>query len=133
MTENPVMWTPGSERVRATSMHRFMHKAGHDDYDSLYAWSIAETPAFWSALCDFCEVSFDTAPTTLLARPANIMDAGWFAGSRLNYARHLLRHTGDRAALVFFGENGAQRELSRDQLREQVAAVAAGLRAAGIR
>ncbi len=133
MTENPVMWTPGSERVQATSMYRFMQRAGYDHYDGLYAWSVAEAPAFWSALCDFCEVTFDTAPTALLARPANIMNAGWFEGSRLNYAKHLLQHTGDQAALVFFGENAARRELSRDELRDQVAAVAAGLRAAGIR
>ena len=133
MTENPVMWTPGSERVQATSMYRFMQRAGYDDYDGLYAWSVAEAPAFWSALCDFCEVTFDKAPTALLARPANIMNAGWFEGSRLNYAKHLLQHRGDQAALVFFGENAARRELSRDELREQVAAVAAGLRAAGIR
>ena len=127
------MWTPGRERVQATSMHRFMQRSGYDDYDGLYAWSVAEAPAFWSALCDYCEVSFDTAPTAVLSRPANIMDAGWFEGSRLNYAKHLLRHTGDQAALVFFGENAARRELSRDQLRDQVAAVAAGLRAAGLR
>ena len=133
MTESPVMWTPGRERVQATSMHRFMQRSGYDDYDGLYAWSVDEAPAFWSALCDYCEVSFDTAPTAVLARPANIMDAGWFEGSRLNYAKHLLRHTGDQAALVFFGENAARRELSRDQLRDQVAAVAAGLRAAGLR
>ena len=133
MTENPVMWTPGRERVQATSMHRFMQQAGYPDYDGLYAWSVAEAPAFWGALCDFCEVDFDTAPTAMLARPVNIMDAGWFEGSRLNYAKHLLRHTGDQAALVFFGENAARRELSRDQLRDQVAAVAAGLRAAGLR
>ena len=133
MTDNPVMWTPGPERAQATSMHRFMQQAGYDGYDGLYAWSVAEAPAFWSALCDFCEVGFDTAPTAVLARPDNIMDAGWFEGSRLNYAKHLLRHTGDQAALVFFGEDAARRELSRDQLRDQVAAVAAGLRAAGIR
>ena len=60
------------------------------------------------------------------------MDAGWFSGSRLNYAAHLLRHEGDEPALVFFGENGARRELSRDQLREEVAAIAAGLREAGV-
>ena len=132
MPENPVMWNPGSERTRATNMYEFMRQQGHDNYDALYAWSVNESPAFWTAVCDYCDVAFDTAPTTRLARPANIMDAGWFEGSRLNYAEHLLRYTGEKAALVFFGENGARRELSRDQLRDDVAAVAAGLRAAGI-
>jgi len=132
MPENPVLWQPGKDRVQATSMHRFMQGTGHEDYASLYAWSISDSPAFWEALCEFCDVRFDKAATTTLARPDNIMDAGWFSGSQLNYAAHLLRYEGDEPALVFFGENGARRELSRDQLRHEVAAIAAGLRAAGV-
>lgn len=113
-------------------MYRFLRETGHDDYESLYAWSIEDSPAFWEALCRFCDVHFDRIADTTLVRPDNIMDAGWFAGSQLNYAAHLLRHTGDEAALIFFGEDGTRRELSRDELRTEVAAVAAGLRAAGI-
>ena len=132
MPENPVLWQPSKDRVQATSMHRFMQATGQDDYASLYAWSIDDSPAFWEALCEFCDVRFDKAAETTLARPGNIMDAGWFTGSQLNYAAHLLRHAGDEPALVFFGENGARRELSRDQLRREVAAIAAGLREAGV-
>jgi acetoacetyl-CoA synthetase len=61
-----------------------------------------------------------------------MLDPGWYAGSRLNFARHLLRHTGDQAAIVFCGENGARRELSRDELRQAVADFAQGLREAGV-
>ena len=60
------------------------------------------------------------------------MDAGWFTGSTLNFAAHLTRHTGQRAAIIFCGENGARRKISFDQLRESVGAVAAGLRDAGV-
>ena len=113
-------------------MHRFMQHTGHKDYDALYEWSIGEAPAFWESLCEFCDVRFDREPETTLARPHNIMDAGWFAGSQLNYAAHLLRYDGDKAAIAFFAEDGTRRELSRDELREQVAEIAAGLRAAGV-
>jgi len=133
MSQNPVMWQPSAERQRATDMYRFMHATGHADYDSLYRWSIEDSPGFWEALCAFCNVHFDAAPATLLARPDNIMDAGWFEGSQLNYAAHLLRHGGDREAVVFFGETGVRCSLSFIELREQVAAIAAGLRAAGVR
>jgi acetoacetyl-CoA synthetase len=132
MAPNPIIWQPSTERVTASAMQRFMQAAGCESYDQLYAWSIDDSPAFWEFLCAFCSVEFDEQPTTILARPDNIMDAGWFEGSRLNYAQHLLRHGGDEAAVVFFGEDGSRRELSRDALRDQVAAVAAGLRAAGV-
>ena len=113
-------------------MHRFMMTTGHDRYDSLYQWSIDESPAFWEALCAFCGVEFETPPAEILARPHNIMDAGWFGGSRLSYAAQLLRHGGDRPAIIFCGEDGARREMSFDELRAEVAAAAAGLRQLGV-
>jgi len=132
MSHNPISWQPSDDRVQATAMYSFMRHAGYDDYEFLYEWSVNDAPAFWETLCEFCDVRFEREPDALLARPGNIMDAGWFSGSRLNYAEHLLRHKGDQAALVFYGEDGARCELSRDELYEQVAAIAAGLRAAGV-
>jgi acetoacetyl-CoA synthetase len=132
MTSNPIIWQPTPERVAATAMSRFMAATGHRDYDSLYRWSIDESAGFWETLCAFCDVRFTTPPTTVLTRPGNIMDAGWFAGGELNYAEHLLRREGERAALVFYGEDGERRELSFDALRQGAAAAAAGLRQAGV-
>jgi len=126
------MWEPTVKRAQATAMHRFMRETGHDDYDALYQWSVSDSPAFWESLCKFCDVRFDRTADTILTRPDNIMDAGWFAGSQLNYAAHLLRHDGEQAAVIFVGEDGTRRELSRDELRTRVAAVAAGLRDAGV-
>jgi acetoacetyl-CoA synthetase len=113
-------------------MYDFMRLAGCADYNALFDWSISDSAAFWETLCEFCDVRFERAADTTIARPDNIMNAGWFSGSQLNYAEHLLRHAGEQAARVFYGENGARREVTRDELREQVAAIAAGLRAAGV-
>ena len=132
MAPNPIIWQPDAARVSQSKMRHFMQAAGCDSYDQLHAWSIKDSPAFWESICAFCGVEFDQQPATVLARPDNIMDAGWFEGGRLNFAKHLLRCGGDTAAVVHFGENGERKELSRDDLREQVAAIAAGLRAAGV-
>ncbi len=132
MTENPIIWSPDARRREASAMYRFMQGQGFADYGALYQWSIRDPAAFWEALCDFCELRFDTPADRTLARPDDIMDAGWFEGARLNYASNLLRHTGDRPAIVFSGEDGSRSELSFDALREQVAGVAEGLRRAGV-
>jgi acetoacetyl-CoA synthetase len=132
MKPNPIIWQPTPERSERSAMHRFMTTTGHEDYDSLYHWSVDDAPAFWEALCAFCNVEFETQPAEILARPDSIMDAGWFGGSRLSYPAHLLRHAGERPAIIFYGENGARRTLSFDELRAQVAAVAAGLIRLGI-
>ena len=83
-------------------------------------------------MVDFCDVRFAREADVTLARPDDIMDAGWFTGSKLNFAENVLRSDGDDVAIVFCGEDGARRELDRTSLRREVAAVAAGLRAAGV-
>jgi len=132
MSDNPILWKADDERIRASAMSRFMRQQGFENYDELYSWSVDASPEFWEALCDFCDVHFATAAHSTLERPDNIMDAGWFAGSELNYAEHLLRFEGERAALIFTAENGDRRELSFDELRQAVADVVAGLRRAGV-
>jgi acetoacetyl-CoA synthetase len=132
MSDSAVIWTPTEQRRKSSLMHGFMVQVGCADYDSLYRWSVENPEAFWESICDFCEVQFASEPNTTLARPADIMNAGWFEGGTLNYAAHQLRHRGDRAAIIFCGEDGTRRELSFDALRAEVAAVAAGLRAVGV-
>jgi len=132
MTENPVLWKPDDDRRCRSAMHRFMTQHGFDDYDALYAWSIDDIATFWTALVEYCDVAFVDRPEVVLSRPDSIMDAGWFRGATLNYAQHLLRHSGPGPALIFRGEDGSRRSLSFDELAAEVAAVAAGLRAAGV-
>ena len=133
MSPYPIIWEPDAARIRASAMYRFMRQQGFDDYKQLHQWSIDEAASFWSAICRFCEIEFDQEPQTVLARPENIMDAGWFEGATLNFASHMLRHVGADAAIVFCGEDGARRAISRDELRAEVASIAAALRAEGVR
>jgi acetoacetyl-CoA synthetase len=132
MSSNPVIWQPDEKRIRDSAMHRFMRLQDFDDYAALHAWSIESSAEFWVRLCDFCGIQFEQAANSVIARPDNIMDAGWFDGAELNFATHMLRHTGAEAAIVFCGEDGTRREISRDALRTDVARLAASLRALGV-
>jgi acetoacetyl-CoA synthetase len=132
MPENPIIWSPEDGRAQDTAMYGFMRSHGFDTYDALYAWSTQDLPGFWDAVCEFGKVEFDVPAKHALARPDNMMDAGWYEGSHLNFARHLLRHEGAKAAIVFCGEDGSRREVSRDELRTSVAEFAQGLRDAGV-
>ncbi|MGH8168292.1 MAG: acetoacetate--CoA ligase [Woeseiaceae bacterium] len=130
--DNPVIWQPGDERQKNSAMYRFMEEQGAGSYAELHAWSIGHPEAFWQALATFCDVEFDKPANEVLVQPGDMTTATWFTGSELNFAANLLRHRGDRAAIVFCGENGARRELSFDDLRREVAGAAAGLAAVGV-
>ena len=133
MSENPVIWAPSDERKQASHMYRFMSGMSFGNYADLHQWSVRDPAAFWEALVDYTGVAFTTPATATLAHDDRIMGAGWFAGSKLNYASHLLRHGGDRAAIIFCGEDGSRREISFDELRISVTEIAAALKSAGVR
>lgn len=132
MSENSIIWQPSAARIEKSSMYEFMQSCNFDEYDDLYRWSISDIDGFWLALCDFCGVEFSKSPDSVLEQAGDMTTAKWFSGAELNFAAHLLRHEGDRPAIVFRGENGARREVSFNQLRQQVADTAAGLRQAGV-
>jgi len=132
MQANPVLWQPSEKRRKASAMYRFMHENDFNSYDELYHWSITDFPAFWLALCKFCDVRFHKQADLVLEQTGDMTTARWFVGAELNFAERLLARRGDRAAIIFRGENGARRELSFDELRQRVADTAAGLEAAGV-
>ncbi len=129
---NPILWQPAEERRRQSAMYALQEAQRCRDYDELHAWSLAERADFWAAVVDTCDIRFHAPCKTVLHEPEGMLSAQWFPGATLNYAEHLLRHDGDQDALVFRGENGARRTVTRAELRDSVAAVAAGLRRAGV-
>ena len=148
------LWTPTPERAAATNLARFAaaaRAAGYAppaaaaavDFPSLYEWSIAHPEQFWPAVWEFCGViadrSSDGAAWTEVVRGIDRMappdpNAGprWFLGARLNFAENLLRYRDDREALVGRNERGRGRTLTYAELGNEVAEVAAALRACGV-
>ncbi|MCG3168797.1 MAG: Acetyl-coenzyme A synthetase [Pseudomonadales bacterium] len=131
------LWTPEPAQARATAMHRLLGRAalaaGHPlpDYEALWQWSVDAPREFWSLLWDECGVVGERGER-VLENGASMPGARWFPEARLNFAENLLRHRGEEPALVFTGEDGARRVLSRDALRAAVAAFAAALTAEGV-
>ncbi|MEM9333568.1 MAG: acetoacetate--CoA ligase [Pseudomonadota bacterium] len=129
---NKITWQPNPDRVRRSAMHRFMGMQGLSDYHRLHDWSVQHPDEFWAELARFCDVRFSTAADSVLARPGELMHAGWFAGSTLNYADHLLSDRSSRPAIIAYTENGERRSLNFDELAAVVARVAAGLKQHGV-
>ena len=132
MSGNPILWSPTRDRIEKSAMFRFMTEQGFQSYDELHRWSVEDVEAFWQALCKFCNIEFTNPADTVLVQPGDMTTAKWFYGSELSFPAHLLRFSGDRAAIIFRGEDGSRRELSFDELKEEVAAIAVGLEAAGV-
>ena len=133
-----VLWAPSAERIAESNITRFIRcvnarrsltLAGYDD---LYAWSVAKPEEFWPELARFADVRADWGDGPVLADAGNMPGAKFFPRARLNFAENLLRFRDDEPAIVFRNERGTRRELSYRELAQEVARIAAGLKAAGV-
>ncbi|HEY3019741.1 MAG TPA: AMP-binding protein, partial [Solirubrobacteraceae bacterium] len=132
--EGDVLWTPSPERVAAARLTEFAARLGFaGDDDALWRWSVDDPGAFWSAAWKALGVVGERGDGPALAA-RRMPGAVWFPTARLNYAEQALAAgEAHEVALVAVGEDRAAETISRAQLREAVAAAAAGLRALGVR
>ncbi len=138
VTRGTRLWEPPADARRTSRLGRFLDRVeaarGLDlpDYDAAWRWSVEDLPGFWSALVDEFDVRFDDPPQAVLP-DASMPGTRWFPGATLNYAGHLLRTTGDGPAIIARSQTREDRTVSWDELRDQVARAAAGLRRLGVR
>ncbi|MFZ2509038.1 MAG: acetoacetate--CoA ligase [Steroidobacteraceae bacterium] len=134
--EQPI-WTPSVLRIADANLTRFMGYAAArgapaGDYADFHGWSVDEPAAFWERLYEFAEVAGERSGPVLVDGD-RMPGARWFPDTRLNFAENLLRGPDSEPALVFRNERGARRELCWRDLRAEVARIADGLRASGVR
>ncbi|MCC4264649.1 acetoacetate--CoA ligase [Oceanimonas baumannii] len=139
MSTSPI-WSPSPERIRNSLLHAFMQRLERElglefsDYASLHAWSMEYSDLFWHQLWRFAGVIGHRGGTTV-ADGQDAEHAVWFPDARLNFAENLLMHErvpGETPAIIARSENGRCSQLSWHELQQQVAAVSAWLRQAGV-
>ena len=132
------IWRPASERVAASNLTRFAEFVRRDsgappgNYDALWRWSVDERERFWVAMMNFAQILRDDGNASVVRDRDRMPGAVWFEDTRLNYAENLLAGDQRLDALVFVNERGARRTMTRQELRNEVARVAAGLRDLGV-
>jgi acetoacetyl-CoA synthetase len=132
------LWEPPAELVERARMTEYMRwletERGlrFEGYHELWRWSVEELEGFWDSIWDFFGVQADGERGPVLS-DRQMPGAHWFPGTSVNYAEHVFAgKDGDETAIAHASELRELDELSWGELREQVAAVAAGLRALGV-
>ena len=137
MTTRAPLWQPSPERVRQTQMYQFMTRVAErhgvtPEWEAFRQWAIERSDLFWEELRQFAQVEPSTPAQTLRAG-TGMLGTKWFDGTKLNYARHMLRFDDDNDAILFEGERGQTARISHRELRAEVARCAAALRTLGVK
>ena len=139
---NQLLYRPTPEQIAASNLTQFARGIEQDsgvsfnsNYAALHEWSVKNPETFWSRVWDYCGIIGEKGERVLV-NGDSMLDAKWFPDARLNFAENLLRDRPDNSeAIVFWGEGGekSRRALTFGELKQQVASMAAYLRAQGIK
>jgi acetoacetyl-CoA synthetase len=132
------LWRPTAEAVADSGLTAYSdwlrseRNLDFEDYDQLWRWSTSEPEQFWQTIWDYFEViSSGSYERVLDSR--DMPGATWFEGSELNYAEHIFRGRDDSAPAIFSAsETRRLAAISWGELRAEVSAAAAGLKALGV-
>ncbi|MFE2582387.1 acetoacetate--CoA ligase [Streptomyces sp. NPDC059378] len=137
-SDTDLLWSPGRRETQESNVARFMRwlataRGLHfADYAELWRWSSTDLPGFWSAVWEYYGLDAVSGYDAVLA-DASMPGADWFPGARLNFAERCFAHACDtRPALVAVTEGAEPVDISWEELRGQVADVAAALRRMGV-
>jgi acetoacetyl-CoA synthetase len=133
------LWEPSPEDREQATMTHFMRWLGERhglrfaDYEELRLWSVRELELFWAGVWEFCGVRCSRPYEQVLAA-RTMPGARWFTGAQLNYAENMLLRDRDpeAVAVLHASELRELQSLTWGELSQQVAEVAAGLRALGV-
>ena len=136
--EGALLWQPSPARIAQAQLTAYMawleatRGLTFAGYHALWQWSVDEVEAFWASIWDYYAITH-SAPYTTVLEARTMPRTQWFTGAKLNYAEHALRHAdGPKPAIIFQSELRPRTEVSWDELKRQVAAVANTLKAHGV-
>ena len=149
MPDGDCVWTPPAAPAVRPQMLEFRDRAierfpqstaalaasKENDYEALWQWSVDRPEEFYALLWDFLGIKASVPPSAAVADFDKFPGAQFFPGARLNHAELLMRHAtpgNDKAAYVWTAEGGAPITTTYAQLHDQVAYLAAALRAEGL-
>jgi acetoacetyl-CoA synthetase len=137
-----MLWQPSSAQLAATQFDHFRREVaaavGRSDAEfdaaALHRWSIDNPGPFWRQVWERCGVIGDPGEIDFDPVDGSVRRGRFFPDARLCMAENLLadRQGANAAAIISSTESGARRVMSWSTLRDEVAALAAALRADGV-
>lgn len=111
-------------------MRAAIERHGFANFAELHRWSIENPSEFWSDAWDDLAIVGERGTRT--TRGAGFEGTTWFPDARLNIVETLLSGDPSAEVLIEHSEDSPRRSLTREELRTEVAACAASLRASGV-
>jgi acetyl-CoA synthetase len=133
----PYAWQPTQGIIERANVTRFMRAHGIAGWRELVGRSQEDIAWFWDAVVKDLGIEFFKPYQLVVDAPKGIPWAVWFAAGEINLTHNCVdRHAMSRPeapAVIWEGEDGAQRTLTFKELKESVDRLANALKTLGIK
>ncbi len=136
--EPKLLWQPSEKYIESTNLFQFKNwlktEKGleFDEYESLWNWSVSDSPTFWEYICQYFKVKFHT-PYSEVLTSEDMPFCQWMKGATLNYAEHIFRNYSDnQPAIIFKSEQIDRQVVSWKELKDNVGNVQHFLKQNGV-
>lgn len=131
-------WIPSAAQIAEANVTALLRELGLPDYHALLRAAKRDPAAITERVLRRLDLQWDAPWSELLDLSRGKPFARWFPGAEYNAAancldRWIARGLGDAEALVWEGEDGAERRYSFAELRDAVARLGSVLRELGVR
>jgi acetyl-CoA synthetase len=130
-------WSPTEEYRERSRLRAFQQSAGASDLQTFLGWANEDIGRYWNAVISDLGLKFDPPYSAAVDFSLGTPWPEWFVGGGFNYAgasldRWIEAGDAEKAAILWEGDGGEQRQLTYQELRDQTMAFAAGLKSLGI-
>lgn len=137
--ERTLLWKPSAETIGDANLTRYMKWLSfqgihHNDYSSLWKWSVDSPHEFWPTLLLYFNILYDGVYTQPI-EGSRMPHVKWFEGMKLNFAEHVFRKRNEQyPAIVWASETTTEpHEITWKDLKGSVASFANFLRERGVK
>ncbi|HUG15943.1 MAG TPA: AMP-binding protein [Thermomicrobiales bacterium] len=137
IADQPVVWTPGPERISRSRALAFAREHGLDGWDAIGSRAAEDPGWFWGAVSDHLGIVWTRPYDSVLDLSNGPEWPDWFVGGRMNYVAsaldRFLDRRADQTALIWEGDDGSSTSMTYRELAESTNRIANALRGLGIR
>ncbi len=133
-----LLWQPDQTFIENSNLQKYLNWLADNygyhflTYHDVWQWSVENIEEFWESIWKFFDI-ISYSPYKKVLSSYEMPGAKWFEGSTLNYAEHIFRSKNeDHPAILFQSERQSLKEISWEELQNQVASMAAFLKSIGI-
>ena len=134
---DPIVWRPSAADIERSRLRRLYEGLGLASADELQARAAADPGWYWDAVVRDLGFAWSRPYAQALDLSRGKPWAEWFVGGGFNYVHNALDRwiaagRGDRAALIWEGDDGATRRLTYRELAPRRTGSPRALRALGV-